>query len=295
MPIAVPWNEQLHPRGQPENAGQFAEKPDARTRKRRSIGKGSHTDERPGMGLYVGLGNAFTINDALRQNTTSELAPELRATIADLTATIDASPLPSSLTVFRGWHGPVNWQPGDVFIDPAFVSTSYYRHVAQFHAKNSPQQQPAIMEIALPAGARAAVVAGSEEDEVLIQRGSRFRIDSVAKERGHVVIRATLVSQGDETFEADEIEDDRVAGDEEETGLRGNKGHKATIASRLITAKKTKDAGTYLQPSLAAMKTDPEAFERNMALFKIDTIYPNFVPKTWTARPTKPPSMSSGR
>jgi hypothetical protein len=32
-------------------------------------------------------------------------------------------------------------------------------------------------------------------------------------------------------------EDDRVAGDEEETGLKGNKGHKATIASRLISAK----------------------------------------------------------
>src|SRR5262249_23017879 len=56
--------------------------------------------------------------------------------------------------------------------------------------------------------------------------------------------------------------------------LTGNKGHPATVASRLATGKKV-DQSIYRQPSLEAMKEDPENFEHDMLLFRNGAAYPN--------------------
>ena len=60
--------------------------------------------------------------------------------------------------------------------------------------------------------------------------------------------------------------------------LQGSQGHPNLVASRNITAVKESKAakGIYSRPDVAGMKTDPENFERDMALFKDPQFYPNF-------------------
>jgi len=57
--------------------------------------------------------------------------------------------------------------------------------------------------------------------------------------------------------------------------------HPATIASRNVTAVRAQK-GNYGQPSLTAMKLDPENFAHDVGLFKNSDIYPNFRAKELT-------------
>lgn len=65
--------------------------------------------------------------------------------------------------------------------------------------------------------------------------------------------------------------------------------HPNTIASRLITSKRASEAvkNTYAQPSLAAMKLDPEGFRHNIRLFRDGKFYPNFRKGELSGKPDK--------
>ncbi len=158
------------------------------------------------------------MNGYLRGTTTREFSTEYASIVQDdinnLTETLNEHQLGRNMTLYRGVSNPRhiigdNWQNmsieeinnanvGRVFHDDGFCSTSVDPNGA---ADFSQSWTGATMIIQAPADANGMCVGAynnrTAEREVLLQRGSNFRIDGVSRDHyGNCVIRATLIGRG---------------------------------------------------------------------------------------------------
>lgn len=158
------------------------------------------------------------INGYLRGTNTREFSTEYVSIVQDdinnLTETLNEHRLGRNMTLYRGVSNPRyiigdNWRDmsieeinssniGRVFHDDGFCSTSVDPNGAADFSQN---WTGATMIIQAPADANGMCVGSYNnrvaEREVLLQRGSNFRIDGVNRDRyGNCVIRVTLIGRG---------------------------------------------------------------------------------------------------
>jgi muramidase (phage lysozyme) len=111
--------------------------------------------------------------------------------IVDLTKALNGAATKEPTTVYRGLNNAdfiKGLKPGDTFRDPSFVSTATSPSSA--FIQETEKYGGAVFKINLPKGTKAALTKPSgdfyaDEAEMLLQRGSEFRIKSI-KERGDV-------------------------------------------------------------------------------------------------------------
>ena len=137
------------------------------------------------------------INAVLRGSpeakTLSENAKRIvKERVSALDAAIAAAPpLAEEAVVFRGLNLRAGFKPevGATFTDKAFVSTSLDRSAAEAFRDRGGARPTALVEIHVPAGMRGLRVEGvskrsnenmRKEKEILLRRGSRFVVTSVA-------------------------------------------------------------------------------------------------------------------
>lgn len=133
-------------------------------------------EEHKAVEAYV-RGNYEAMNGGLRKGRTSDKVTALDAVIA-------RTELPHDIVTYRGTGRELGqkihdqWKAGKrdlVFEDKGFVSTSGHKSVADsfslFHR----------MEIRIPKGSKALPVLGGGESEVILPRGSKFKVISSKK------------------------------------------------------------------------------------------------------------------
>jgi hypothetical protein len=99
-------------------------------------------------------------------------------------AFVKATPLPENVTVYRGVANATmlgDFSQGQVLTDPGFLSTSLDKRVAGGFSDQE-TGKGAVLEIRLPAGTKAiplsGATSGDAQSELLLNRGSRFRVIS---------------------------------------------------------------------------------------------------------------------
>jgi thioredoxin reductase len=136
----------------------------------------AHEDNRPAVSDYAdehGFGSM--INMALRTDRTADLGERPKKLIADLTAEIKAAPrLPEDVTAYRvvGGEFAKQLKPGVEFEDKAFISTT----INDDYAKRINVGPGKTMRMMLPKGTEATAVKGSNQYELILQRGHRFKV-----------------------------------------------------------------------------------------------------------------------
>ena len=136
-------------------------------------------------------GAYYDINDALRNDDVDRLPPATQGFIDGLDALMATNKTESNVVVYRGItradrvFGPAWSQDGDnaglEWTDNAFVSTTAKSDLTQRFISSSPLSNSVKMRVLVPAGT-SVVVPDREnawdrtESEVLLNRGSRFRI-----------------------------------------------------------------------------------------------------------------------
>jgi len=124
----------------------------------------------------------------------SGLSEESKAAIANLTSEIAASTVASDTSAYRGVDNSaaMDWMPGDLIEDRGFVSASLDKqHILDTHASD---ESRSLIVIKVPAGAHALEVKGSAEKELIIQRGSTFRV--VSNGDGHITLELVNRARG---------------------------------------------------------------------------------------------------
>ena len=159
------------------------------------------------------------LNDFLRGDVTAESELETKDLygysaqevahdlLAPLDEAISNSVLSTDTTVYRGMSSGAgaseeeqqsfvkfieSLQPGTIFRDDAYLSTSSSKAVAARFAGSGPLS--ASFDLKLPAGFNGLKIAGSSEKEVLLSRGLSWEVRSVAEKDGTKII--TLVPSG---------------------------------------------------------------------------------------------------
>jgi len=153
--------------------------------------RGLSSDERKTMKRYTDA-DYDDINRVLRAG--KEPKAQIKKDVERLDAAINRSALPDSIVVHRfGFAPPENLQVGAGLKDHAYVSTSLLPSVPKKFAQDAweapdPKTQnmmPTLWHIHLPKGTKAALPDGEsdhpKECEVLLPRGSSFRVKSVGK------------------------------------------------------------------------------------------------------------------
>jgi len=118
------------------------------------------------------------------------------------------------VVTFRGLpaHHVADMHVGDIVSDAAYVSTTLSRSKGEWFARNDsygvPRKRGAgLCEIVVPKGAKVALTSpsrrsdgsydrGSVEVELLLPRGSRFKVDSIENRGKMAVARLTLLKEG---------------------------------------------------------------------------------------------------
>ena len=174
------------PAGQP-TGGQFV-----------SCGTGSlggHDDGRLGVSWYAGSRNAMAMNQALRAGQVANLLRDHETGIVELTKEIAAEPpLVTDIRVYRGvdrnFAGKL--KVGDEFIDKGFTSTSTDEGIARVTRSGEPIT---VMDVELIKGTPALTVKGSSEKEIIVQRGTRYRVVATRGEGGKRLRLRVIASQ----------------------------------------------------------------------------------------------------
>jgi 2'-5' RNA ligase len=207
------WDESQHPRGQPDNPGQFgpggggttettpspapsAQEQEQGSSAQPSVHQALTLDETAALGAYQ-TDDIFTeLNDELRTGA-KPTRPEM---VRQLDSVINKHAVAQEMMVYRGMNYGIaqeveaKWgkQENITFSDKAFVSTSLDREVAKGFGKN-------IFEIVLLPGQKAFDVASlglekANEKEVLLPRNMKFRVTAFEKiSKTERVIRAVAV------------------------------------------------------------------------------------------------------
>lgn len=150
---------------------------------------------------YTGGGFA-TLNHELRKHDgdLSMLSPELRSKQKAIDSAMDKAPeLPTEAITYRGRLpdgilkafevGVEDGLVGKTFGDPANVSTSIDRGVAKNFSgtSKSTKWKNSMGLLKMPIGTKASYVKGvsshSEEDEIILRRGTRFRVTKAYREK----------------------------------------------------------------------------------------------------------------
>jgi hypothetical protein len=138
---------------------------------------------------YAGTSDSFRVNDCLRVNCSDK---GLKEKADNLAKTIDKTSFPKDVQATRAINPKSDEERqailesfkakvGKEFTDPAFVSTTANKKYADDWAKKmGGKTAPIKCTVLVPKGAKAAYIpkshVGKQEWEVLIQRGSKFRV-----------------------------------------------------------------------------------------------------------------------
>ena len=148
------------------------------------------TNERNALGVYVGTGYV-DINNTLRRGESHTLTPtsaggltkeQVGFNIERLDAALSKASLKEATVVYRALEPKLTEHllgvnEGSEFVDKGFISTSLSSDIA--HAGfGSSSTHPVIARIAVPAGYRAGYLVQRREAELLLARGSKFKITS---------------------------------------------------------------------------------------------------------------------
>jgi 8-oxo-dGTP pyrophosphatase MutT (NUDIX family) len=172
-------------------------------------------EEKLSVGFYTATTGYREINAALRSGLMTNTPEETQAHAKNLASAIDVHTVNEPLTVFRGirndgliskFNEAVVSGDNNEFVDKGFPSTSFSQHVAlEFtnqikitSARGGEDSTQYMMRITIPKGAHAlpasALGLGArDEDEVILQRGSRFRVTKRNDEGFQVVYDAELI------------------------------------------------------------------------------------------------------
>jgi hypothetical protein len=129
------------------------------------------------------LADGYRLNHCLRHG---ELTSEDHESIRSLDSAIDKGEIDRDVVLYRGTNmaDADNLHAGDVLSDEGYVSTSALERVASGEVFCQPHEPGAVlMEIEVPRGSRAAfpeTLIDFGESEVLLPRGSSFRVLSVS-------------------------------------------------------------------------------------------------------------------
>jgi hypothetical protein len=145
------------------------------------------------------------MNGALRGDPNKVVSPETAAGIKSLTAAIKGNYLKKPTIVHRGMPDtPANRKliSGKKIVDHGFMSTSTDKDVAELSADPIGEGKGIILNIKLPVGTSAVSIGdqfdsegGSDQSEILIQRGSQFKITGKRQVGGFTHVDAMLVLQ----------------------------------------------------------------------------------------------------
>jgi phage portal protein BeeE len=144
-------------------------------------------EEIAGLDKYSGSGFA-RINNGLRRNEGNlEKVEQVKAVLA-IDRALQKGSVPEDTMVYRGIKNRDlvdKLNVGDEFSDHGFVSTSLHRKVGEKFGKE------AVLEIKVPKGARALAFdaiwrGGNAEHELLLPRGSKFKVTGVRRLKGEL-------------------------------------------------------------------------------------------------------------
>lgn len=146
---------------------------------------------------YAGTSDSFRINEHLRKGGDN---PDLQAKADALAAVVDKARMPKSVEAYRTINPKTPEEKaqilqkfkdsvGKTYTDPAFTSTTANKAYSDEWAAKF-KSDPIKMTVHVPQGSKAAYipkdVTGRQEWEVLVQRGSKFKVKSV--EGSNVVV-----------------------------------------------------------------------------------------------------------
>lgn len=137
------------------------------------------------------------VNGALRSGG-SGMTEEIQKTVDEMTSAIRDNIITEPFLCYRALSAEVfsGMTEGETLIDRGFVSTSLKESTAQLF--KTEENQKFMMLISVPAGATALPIDLNSEAEMLFQRGSKFRVDSVDEFTKEVY--ATYVGVKDESL-----------------------------------------------------------------------------------------------
>lgn len=116
-----------------------------------------------------------SINSVLRRNVVDERITS-KAKAIDRAFDRFGVTLEEPVTVLRGVQVPAEaLKEGSEFVDRGFISTTGNRSIADRFASEFGRKVGVVMRISVPAGRKVLVGQGSE-DELILPRGSRFRV-----------------------------------------------------------------------------------------------------------------------
>lgn len=151
---------------------------------------GSLTDDQRAVCQYYSHRGDRIMNNSLRGDI--PMSGELRARVEKLDEAISRATLTQDVTTYRGVGGDFgrqlqNAKIGDSFVDKGYVSTAAQKEYAQRFVDKAPSNGT-MLHVRIPAGRSAAPVPSNyaEESEMLIGRGSSFRITKIDGNNVHV-------------------------------------------------------------------------------------------------------------
>ena len=149
---------------------------------------GNEFDAEEVAGLNRYAGSTFSrVNNGLRANAGDIEKVQAKKTVAALDKAIQRGTVPEDVVVYRGINSSTlanKFSVGDEFQDHGFVSTSLDKKIGEKFGKE------AVLEITVPKDAKAlafdSIYKGGhmDEHELLLPRGSKFRVTDVSRRKG---------------------------------------------------------------------------------------------------------------
>lgn len=171
-------------------------------------------EEKHALGVYYGSG-ASRINGDLRRGVPF-FEPSDEKNVQLIDQALEKSRVPENLVVFRGMRNPrlakaINeGRAMDItFFEDGYTSTTTSKKIAR-EKFTTPDDDSILAEIRLPKGKKGGLISPSysEENEILLPRGSQYRVVGHHVENGKKVVTLEIVSQGadeeEEAFQAQE-------------------------------------------------------------------------------------------
>ena len=154
-------------------------------------------DERMALSDYSTDEEMFLMNQSLRQKSVAKGIgePKLKKWVTNLDSVLSKAKTTQDIVVYRG----MNFEPeqlgliqGAMIVDGGYVSTSRIRSIGENFASKG-----IIAQIKIPAGSKAAYLKGvsgrSEEREVLLPRGSKFKVTEIIPRGDQHIVKMELL------------------------------------------------------------------------------------------------------
>lgn len=187
--------------------------------------------------------NGIDMNRLLRAGTLAD-NDKLRSLVEQLDEALARRALKQDVTLYRGFSLPVEQLPSDpaklvgtILDDAGFQSTSISREVSEEFLVGGPGKQRIMLEVRAKAGNRGTYLVGANDDidelEMLLPRGSKFRVAAASEEQG--VWRLTVDIVDDAARVADDVADAGASLRQAvSTGIRNEEKVGVTDVSRVV-------------------------------------------------------------